>query len=89
MIEQMICVNNKEGLHARPAAILIKEANRYKSTIEIEFNGRVVSSKSIISLMTLKVKQGETVKLYIYGEDEVEAAASILSLFENNFGEKE
>ncbi|MBB6218855.1 phosphotransferase system HPr (HPr) family protein [Anaerosolibacter carboniphilus] len=89
MLERTIQIQNKEGFHARPATVLIKEASKYGSNIEIEYNGRLVSCKSIISLMTLKARQGDTVKVYAYGEDESEAMDSITELFENKFGEAE
>ncbi|MFT9497406.1 HPr family phosphocarrier protein [Anaerosolibacter sp.] len=88
MLERTIEIQNKEGFHARPATVLIKEASKYGSNIEIEHNGRLVSCKSIISLMTLKAKQGDTVKVYVYGDDEGEAMDSITSLFDNRFGEE-
>ena len=89
MLEKMIHIQNKEGFHASPAATLIKEVSKYGSNIEIEHNGKLVSCKSIISLMTLKVKQGDIVKVYVYGEDETEAMDSITNLFDNKFGEEE
>ncbi|MDF2548090.1 MAG: hypothetical protein K0R93_2988 [Anaerosolibacter sp.] len=88
MLERTIEIQNREGFHARPATVLIKEASKYGSNIEIEHNGRLVSCKSIISLMTLKAKQGDTVKVYVYGDDEGEAMDSITSLFNNRFGEE-
>lgn len=88
MLERTIEIQNKEGFHARPATVLIKEASKYGSNIEIEHNGRLVSCKSIISLMTLKAKQGDTVKVYVYGDDEGEAMDNITSLFNNRFGEE-
>lgn len=89
MLERYLQVQNKEGFHARPATMLIKEASKYKSNIEVEYNGKLVSCKSIISLMTLKAKQGDHVKVYIYGEDEAAAMDSVVALFENRFGDLE
>jgi phosphocarrier protein len=89
MLEKTIQIQNKEGFHARPATALIKEASKYGSNIEIEYNGRLVSCKSIISLMTLKAKQGDTIKVYVYGEDETAAMDSITDLFDSKFGEEE
>lgn len=89
MLERYLQIQNKEGFHARPATLLIKEASKYKSNIEVEHKGRLISCRSIISLMTLKAKQGDQVKVYIYGEDEVQAMDSVVALFENRFGDKE
>ncbi|AOT70433.1 HPr family phosphocarrier protein [Geosporobacter ferrireducens] len=89
MLERYLQVLNKEGFHARPATALIKEASKFKSNIEVEYNGRLVSCKSIISLMTLKAKQGDQIKVYVYGEDEAAAMDSVVALFENRFGDKE
>ncbi|MEW9122817.1 MAG: HPr family phosphocarrier protein [Thermotaleaceae bacterium] len=89
MLERSLEILNKEGFHARPATALIKEASKFKSNIEVEYNGRMVSCKSIISLMTLKAKQGDQIKVYVYGEDEEEAMKSVAALFENRFGDAE
>lgn len=85
MIEKSIKVTNEVGLHARPAAMLVKAAAKYSSNIDIRYKDKTANCKSILSLMSLRAKQGEIVSLTISGEDEEIALKEIVSLFENNF----
>lgn len=82
MLTKTFTLNCKIGLHARPASVLISEAEKFKSDISIRFNNREVSLKSIIGVMTLGVKNGDTFELIISGEDE-EAAMHRLEKFLN------
>lgn len=87
-MELILKIDNKSGLHARPAALLAKEASTFKSTIMIFKGEKSVNAKSIISIMGLGVKQGESLILKIEGPDAEEAAASLRQLVANNFGEE-
>ena len=87
-MEIALKINNKTGLHARPAALFAKEASAFKSTIMIIKGEKNVNAKSIISIMGLGVKQGENVLLKIEGIDAEEAATALEKLVTNNFGEE-
>jgi phosphotransferase system HPr (HPr) family protein len=89
MVEQSIVVQNKSGLHARPAALLVKEASRFKSKLTLSKNGKEIDLKSILGLMSLAVMAGETVVIRAEGVDEKEVIAHLVSLFENGLGETE
>lgn len=69
------------GLHARPASILISEAEKYKSDISIKYNSKEVSLKSIIGVMTLGIKTNESFELIVQGEDEEQAMARLETFF--------
>lgn len=91
MKEELVCseviINNSLGLHARPAAILAKEASKYKSDIKIIMDKTEVDAKSILDILTLAAPKGKSIKLVAKGEDAKEAIKNIQSLIEEGFGE--
>lgn len=88
-IEKEFEIRNKQGLHARPAALFVQTANQFDAEIEIMKEDSVVNGKSIMGIMTLAAEAGSTVKVKIHGVDAVLAMAAIEKLFESNFGETE
>ena len=81
-------VRNEVGLHARPAAIFVQSAGKFRSRITIrnvKSGGQPVNAKSILHVLTLGVGQGDEVELLIEGEDEANAAASLRQLFVSDF----
>lgn len=87
MINTVITVPNKAGLHARAAAKLVATAAAYQSKIELANAEKSVDAKSILSLMLLAAPQGSELTLTLEGEDEQEALNAILALIEERFGE--
>ena len=87
MLTVKTTVVNETGLHARPCGMLVKEASKFKSNIEIEINSRKVNAKSIMGIMTLGASKGSEITLHIDGPDEETAKDTLLALFENGFGE--
>lgn len=77
-------VNDPVGIHARPAGLLVKEASKYASVVSITKNGKSADAKRIMALMSLGVKQGDTVTVTVEGEDENSAAESIESFMKEN-----
>ena len=75
-------VKEAVGIHARPASILVKAAQSYKSSVMIERNGHRTDVKRLLALMALGVKCGETVIFLVEGEDE-EVAVKGLEQFCN------
>ena len=85
-----ITVTHPVGLHARPAAEFVKLATKYPCEIKIcnlTAAGKTVNAKSILSVLTLGVQQGHTVRIETNGEREDEAQQALKDLIENNFGE--
>ncbi|MCT4598969.1 MAG: HPr family phosphocarrier protein [Vallitalea sp.] len=80
-------VRNEVGLHARPASVLTKTTSKFKSDITISKDGKDYNAKSIIGILSMGAKKGDTVSLTIEGSDEEKAAEILKSLFEDNFGE--
>jgi phosphocarrier protein HPr len=82
MFEKEVTVVPEAGLHARPAAMFVKEAKGYTSDIVVVKDGNEANAKSSLRLMTLGAKHGDKVTIRAEGEDEeaaVEALAALLS----------
>lgn len=85
MKEQTLKLENPEGLHARPAAILAKLAGGFHSKVEINAKGQQKNAKSIMALMSLGLEQGDEIKIIIDGADEDSAMDQILALIQGGF----
>lgn len=82
MVERKVIIKNPTGLHARPASLLVKEANKFKSEVMINKNGKDVNAKSILSVLSLGVTNGDEIVIKTNGEDEKEAMDAIINLLE-------
>ena len=80
-------VNNKLGLHARPAAIFVEAANKFESEIYVKKGDRKINGKSIMGLMMLAAGCGTKLIIEIEGKDAQLAMKRIEEIFENNFYE--
>ena len=80
-------VANKLGIHARPAAMFVKTANRFTCDIFVEKDGEKVNGKSIMGLMMLAAGPGSTLTVHAQGHDASQALAEIESLFKAKFEE--
>ena len=89
MQEATIVIKHKVGLHARPAALFVQTAKKFKSSIVVKKDDREANAKSILSVLTLGANQGAIITLNATGEDEEMAVQALLGLVENNFGEAE
>jgi phosphotransferase system HPr (HPr) family protein len=87
-LTRKVTVRNAQGLHARPANLLVAMANRFSSSIVIGKNGELVDCKSILSLLMLGAGQGTELSVTASGDDAQEALESISQLFEAGFDEK-
>lgn len=87
-MELNLQIENKAGLHARPAALFAQKASSFKSTVMIFKGEKSANAKSIISIMGLGIKQGESIVIKTEGADADEAAAALKKLIEEKFGEE-
>ncbi|MCA6069541.1 MAG: HPr family phosphocarrier protein [Endomicrobium sp.] len=87
MKEKIIVVSNKMGLHARPSAMIVQIASKYKSTVKIYKDDFEVDAKSIMGVMTLAATHGSELKFIADGPDENEVINAVESLFSSNFSE--
>lgn len=72
------------GIHARPAAILAKEAKNFEAEIMIAANGKKANAKAMLGIMGMAVKQGNEATVTAEGSDEEEAIAKFKVLFTEN-----
>ena len=83
-----LTVLNKSGIHARPAAMFVKIANRFACDIFVEKDGEKINGKSIMGLMMLAAGPGSKVTLYLRGADAAAASAELTALVNRKFGEE-
>ncbi|WIF93975.1 HPr family phosphocarrier protein [Caminicella sporogenes] len=86
-MERIVKILNESGLHARPAALLVKTASQFKSDIKIEFNGNTLNAKSIMNVMSMGLRKDDEIKLIIDGPDAEEAMKALVELIESKFNE--
>lgn len=89
MLEQEIEIINKLGLHARAATKLANTANKYSSKISVNYAGKAIDGKSIMSLMLLAAAKGSVINISTEGKDEIEAMQGLTELINNRFDEGE
>lgn len=77
MLEKSMKIRLKNGLEARPVAVLVQVASQHESTVYIESTGKRVNAKSIMGMMSLGLNTGEEVNVIADGKDEEEAITSI------------
>lgn len=87
MIYKELVITNNDGLKAKAAASFVQVANQFDSQILIEFSNKKINAKSIMGLLSLGVKSGESIYVFANGADEKEAIDALNELVENNFGE--
>lgn len=87
MVSANVKVVNSQGMHMRPAQVLVKEITRFNSEVTILFGGKTINAKSIMNLMTACIKQGSELIIQCEGEQENEALKAIVALVESGFGE--
>ena len=88
MVVKEVQVINKLGLHARPAALLVQKASKFKSEITLEKEGQKVNGKSIMGVMMLAAEKGSTLTIRAEGEDENEAVEALVEIIQSKFGEE-
>ncbi len=87
-LERTFTIVNSLGLHARPAAMIVQAANRFRSEVQFEKDGLQVNAKSIMGVLTLAAAKGSTVVVVCEGPDAGEAMAALARVFESGFGER-
>lgn len=84
MKEFTYVIKDKEGIHARPAGVVVNEAKKYESNISFIKDGKSVDAKRIFAVMSLCVKCGEEIKITVEGKDEEAASSAVREAFEQN-----
>jgi len=88
MIERSVKIMNRNGLHARPAAEVVKTAAKFKSEITMIRDDLEVNGKSIMGVMMLAAEFGATLTIRADGPDAQQAVDAIAELISQKFGEK-
>ena len=87
MVERSVQIVNKNGLHARPAAEVVKASSKFKSEITIVRDDLEVNGKSIMGVMMLAAEFGATLTIRANGPDAQQAVDAIAELIAHRFGE--
>lgn len=87
VLTKSFTVSNRLGIHARPAAMFVKTANRFTCNIFVEKDGEKVNGKSIMGLMMLAAGPGSKLLVYAEGRDAPQALAELQLLLERKFDE--
>ena len=85
MVSFNYVVTDEVGIHGRPAGVLVKKCSEFKSKITIACKGKSADAKRIMGVMSLGAKCGDTVEVYIDGEDEADEKAALEVFFKENF----
>ncbi|MEO8562625.1 MAG: HPr family phosphocarrier protein [bacterium] len=88
MVERTVQILNKNGLHARPAAEVVKISAKFASEITLARDGLEVNGKSIMGVMMLAAECGASVVLKADGADAEQALDALAALIANKFGER-
>lgn len=90
MVEKReLTIQNKLGLHARAAAVLVQTVNKFKSEVFIEKDGYRVNAKSIMGVMMLAAAKGSKIVVDVSGSDALQVVEDLERLVADNFGEAE
>lgn len=87
MISQNVTVTNQTGIHARPAALFISTAAKFKSEITVIKGAKRGNAKSLLSILSLGISKDSEITISAEGEDENEAVAKLVELVKSKFGE--
>jgi len=84
MVKKVIQIKNKNGLHARPAAVLVQNANKFQSDVFLMKDDEKVNAKSIMGVMMLAAAGGTRIEIIAEGEDETDAIEKLSQLLESD-----
>jgi phosphocarrier protein len=88
MVEQMVTIQNRAGIHARPSALLVQPAMDSPANIYLEMGNDRINGKSIMGILTLGASYGTEIKVIAEGEDEQAALDALVKLFDRKFEEE-
>src|SRR5687768_3472327 len=88
MKEVELVIHNSTGLHARPARALVDTASRFESSVRVRHGEKLVNGKSLISVLTLGIRRGQTISILVDGVDEATAAEALALAVRGGLGEE-
>ncbi len=87
MVEKLVSVQNRAGVHARPAALIAQTANKFVSEVFMTKDGMEINAKSIMGVITMAAAYNSSILVKVEGPDENDALEAICSLFDSRFEE--
>jgi len=87
VVSAEVIISNRLGMHARAAAVFVREASRFHSEVWLEKGGKKVNGKSIMGILTLAAAKGETLVVAAEGTDEDGAVRALVEIVSSGFGE--
>ena len=88
-VSRTLVVNNPQGIHARPANLIVRLAQQYQAKIQFVKDNQRVDGRSILELLTLAAAQGSQLEVEAQGPDAQQAVDALADLFADNFAEQE
>jgi len=88
MTEATTTIENKTGIHARPASVFVQTAAKFKSKVQLKAKGKTVDAKSILMIMSMGLVKGTEVTIVADGPDEADAVAALKKMIDDKFGEE-
>jgi phosphocarrier protein len=88
MTQEVVTIENKTGIHARPASIFVQTATKFKSKVQIQAKGKTVDAKSILMIMSMGLVKGTEITIVADGPDEADAVKALKELVDSKFGEE-
>jgi phosphocarrier protein HPr len=85
MQKLQVNVTNPFGIHARPSAMIVQLASKFRSRVSLTFNGRTANARSIVAVMLLAAGVGSTITVETMGPDEREAIEALVDLITSRF----
>jgi phosphocarrier protein len=86
-LRQTFLLKNKNGMHARPCALLVKTLRPFRCHVEVEVNGEIANARSIMGLMALAAGYESKMTFSMVGEEASKAMAAVQHLFDTRFQE--
>jgi phosphocarrier protein len=85
MSERTVKILNRAGIHARPAALIVQTAGKFKSKVWFERGSERINGKSIMGILAMGATYNTELRIIAEGEDEEAAATALEELFNNRF----
>ena len=85
MVSKELVVKNQSGIHARPAAVIVKTTSKFQSDVSFIKDDIHANAKSIMNILLLAVEPGSHIIVEAEGPDEDEALGAMIKLFESDF----
>ena len=88
MTEATTTIENKTGIHARPASLFVQTASKFKSKVQIKAKGKTVDAKSMLMIMSMGLVKGTEITISADGPDEADAVQTLKDLVDAKFNEE-